>query len=50
VDAKLRVLVVDDEGPLARLVGEYLTRDGFAVTLAFDDADALRVAARSPRM
>jgi DNA-binding response OmpR family regulator len=39
-----RVLVVDDEQPLARLVGEYLTRDGFAVNLAFDGSDAVRAA------
>ena len=44
MDAKLRVLVVDDEEPLARLVGEYLTRDGFAVTLAYDGTDAVRLA------
>jgi DNA-binding response OmpR family regulator len=30
------VLVVDDEEPLARLVGSYLERGGFEVTLAFD--------------
>jgi DNA-binding response OmpR family regulator len=30
------VLVVDDEEPLARLVGSYLERDGFEVALAFD--------------
>ncbi|HET9656830.1 MAG TPA: response regulator transcription factor [Kineosporiaceae bacterium] len=31
-----RVLIVDDEEPLARLVATYLARDGFEVTLAFD--------------
>jgi DNA-binding response OmpR family regulator len=31
-----RVLVVDDEEPLARLVGSYLERGGFEVALAFD--------------
>jgi DNA-binding response OmpR family regulator len=39
-----RVLVVDDEEPLARLVAEYLTRDGFAVSLAFDGAAAVGAA------
>jgi DNA-binding response OmpR family regulator len=31
-----RVLVVDDEQPLARLIGSYLERGGFEVGLAFD--------------
>lgn len=31
-----RVLIVDDEEPLARLVATYLDRDGFEVVLAFD--------------
>lgn len=31
-----RVLVVDDEAPLARLVSAYLERDGFAVEVAAD--------------
>lgn len=31
-----RVLVVDDEAPLARLVSAYLERDGFAVEMAAD--------------
>ncbi|WP_250506985.1 response regulator transcription factor [Bowdeniella massiliensis] len=31
-----RVLVVDDETPLARLVSAYLERDGFAVEMAAD--------------
>ena len=34
--ARRRVLVVDDEQPLAELVGSYLERDGFDVTLAGD--------------
>jgi DNA-binding response OmpR family regulator len=41
------VLVVDDEQPLARLVADYLTRDGFEATLAFDGPDALRAARES---
>ncbi len=39
--ARPRVLVVDDEVALARLVGEYLHRGGFEVTLAFDGPSAL---------
>jgi DNA-binding response OmpR family regulator len=39
-----RVLVVDDEQPLARLVGTYLERDGFEVALAFDGEAALALA------
>jgi DNA-binding response OmpR family regulator len=36
--------VVDDEEPLARLVGSYLERDGFEVALAFDGPTALELA------
>ena len=39
-----RVLVVDDEEPLARLVATYLEREGFAVTVADDGLDAVAVA------
>ena len=39
-----RVLVVDDEEPLARLVGQYLTRDGFDVTTIGDGLEAVRLA------
>jgi DNA-binding response OmpR family regulator len=39
-----RVLVVDDEQPLARLVAEYLTRDGLDATVCFDGLDALQAA------
>ena len=45
--APRRVLVVDDEEPLALLVAEYLRVDGVAVTLAFDGVDALRLARTS---
>jgi DNA-binding response OmpR family regulator len=38
------VLVVDDEAPLARLVGDYLARDGFRVSLAFDGPAAVQAA------
>jgi DNA-binding response OmpR family regulator len=38
------VLVVDDELDLARLVGDYLTRDGFSVSLAFDGPAAVQAA------
>jgi len=39
-----RVLVVDDEQALARLVGEYLTRDGFDVVIAADGLAAVDAA------
>ena len=37
-------MVVDDEEALARLVADYLTRDGFAVNVSHDGAEALRLA------
>jgi DNA-binding response OmpR family regulator len=40
----LRVLVVDDEQALADLVGSYLTRDGFDVSLAHDGQQAIDLA------
>lgn len=43
-DVVRRVLVVDDEEPLARLVGTYLRRDGFEVSIALDGPSALRLA------
>ena len=39
-----RVLVVDDEQALARLVGEYLTRDGFDVSIVADGLAAVDAA------
>ena len=39
-----RVLVVDDERPLAELVADYLTREGFRASVVFDGADAVRAA------
>src|ERR1039458_3777517 len=36
-----RVLVVDDERALADLVGSYLTRDGFDVSMARDGQQAI---------
>src|ERR1019366_3715615 len=36
-----RVLVVDDERALADLVGSYLTRDGFEVSMAHDGPQAI---------
>jgi DNA-binding response OmpR family regulator len=39
-----RVLVVDDEQPLATLLGTYLERDGFEVALAFDGIAAVQAA------
>ena len=40
----LRVLVVDDELALADLVGSYLTRDGFEVSMAHDGQQAIDLA------
>ncbi len=39
-----RVLVVDDERPLARVVGSYLQAEGFAVDLAHDGPSAVDAA------
>ncbi len=39
--AAARVLVVDDEEPLAKLVAKYLTRDGFEVTVVLDGPAAV---------
>jgi DNA-binding response OmpR family regulator len=39
-----RALVVDDEVPLAEVVGSYLVREMFDVTLAHNGADALALA------
>jgi DNA-binding response OmpR family regulator len=39
-----RALVVDDEEPLARLVADYLARDGFATDVALDGEQALELA------
>ncbi len=43
-----RVLVVDDESALARVVEGYLQREGFAVDLAFDGPSAVADAKRRP--
>jgi DNA-binding response OmpR family regulator len=44
-----RVLVVDDEQPLAELVAKYLTRDGFETTVVLDGLAAVAAArAQSP--
>lgn len=40
----LRAMVVEDENELAALVGSYLERDGFEVTLSHDGAQAVTVA------
>ena len=42
--ARPRVLVVDDEEPLAELVASYLRRDGFDVTVAGDGERAIELA------
>jgi len=39
-----KVLVVDDEAMVREVMGKYLERDGFAVRLVADGAEALRVA------
>lgn len=39
-----RVLVVDDERPLARIVGSYLEREGFDVSVAHDGPSAVAAA------
>ncbi len=39
-----KVLVVDDEEPLARMVAEYLRRDAFDVAVVGDGMQAVRVA------
>ena len=39
-----RVLVVDDERPLAELVASYLAKDGFDTRVSGDGLDAVRVA------
>ncbi|MFI7061729.1 response regulator [Kribbella sp. NPDC050124] len=39
-----RVLIVDDEQDLTRLIGSYLQADGFDVTLAFDGEQAVALA------
>ncbi|NYI60769.1 DNA-binding response OmpR family regulator [Cellulomonas soli] len=41
--APRRAVVVDDEVPLANVVGSYLQRDGFEVHLVHDGADAVDV-------
>ena len=46
---ELRALVIDDEEDLARLVGDYLRREGFATQVALDGEQALALArAASP--
>jgi DNA-binding response OmpR family regulator len=42
--SRRRALVVDDEEPLARLVADYLARDGFAIDVALDGERALELA------
>ncbi|MFN0280754.1 MAG: response regulator transcription factor [Kineosporiaceae bacterium] len=42
----LRVLVVEDETALARVVGDYLRREGFDVDLAHDGPSAVDIARR----
>jgi DNA-binding response OmpR family regulator len=44
----VRVLVVDDERPLAQVVAGYLRRDGFAVEVAHDGPTAVALARAHP--
>lgn len=46
MSAPVRVLVVDDEKPLRRLLRLYLSKEGFAVTEAEDGAEALSLLRR----
>ena len=46
--APLRALVVDDEEHLARLVADYLTREGFAAQVALEGERALALARADP--
>ncbi len=43
----LRVLVVDDEVPLTGVVGSYLAREGFEVSVAHNGPDAVEMARES---
>ena len=47
-DDALRALVVDDEEHLARLVADYLAREGFASQVALDGERALEMARADP--
>src|SRR5262245_42115834 len=38
-----RILIVDDERAIAELIRDYLERDGFRTSMAFDGAQALSV-------
>ncbi|BBX26917.1 response regulator transcription factor [Mycolicibacterium alvei] len=40
----LRAMIIEDETPLADLVGSYLERDGFEVTITADGVDAVALA------
>jgi DNA-binding response OmpR family regulator len=44
--ARLRAVVVEDEAPLARVIGDYLARDGFAVEIAGDGETAVELTQR----
>lgn len=45
--ARLRVLVVEDEAPLARVVASYFTNDGFDVDITGDGETALELVRRT---
>ena len=42
-DSKLRVMIVDDDGSMARYLGSYLTRRNFEVTSASSGEEAIRM-------
>jgi DNA-binding response OmpR family regulator len=47
-DSGARILVVEDEQPLAAALAEGLTAEGFAVRVAHDGAEGLRLAREQP--
>ena len=46
--SKTSILVVDDERAIADLVGIYLTKEGYEVTIAYNGADASRLIRERP--
>ena len=46
--SKTSILVVDDERAIADLVGIYLTKEGYEVTIAYNGADASRLIIERP--
>ena len=46
---KDKILVVDDEKPIAEILKYNLEEEGFEVLVAFDGAEALRLASKKSR-